>query len=331
MHNKYTYLTLFSLVIASYNLQGQIAIGENLSLEGATSVGFISTQSSTLSNTNEINIQELLLELNFDHEKVSTDIEMNLSNGAMEINVAQVSYTYNDALTFSAGRFDSLLFYEDNNITKRLNYSQAQGLLPEIVPFISQGLRGMANTEKGWLGLSWTDLLWDEPTGRIGSLNGGSGATEAQIGYRPLEGFEVVVSFGGQDSGDTGPNGTLWDVWFSYEKENYLLVAEYADFENTGAQDADGNGILASSEYLTGKTWMLLGSLNVGENGTLTARYSQEDQVNGSDSSKWTLTRSHAFGDNLSGRLEISRDDRKYPVASDEVINLLSLEGIFRF
>ena len=331
MHNKYTYLTLFSLVIASYNLQGQIAIGDNLSLEGATSVGFISTQSSISGNTNEVDIQELLLELNFDHENISTEIEFDLSNGAMEIDVAQVSYAYSDSLTFSAGKFHSLLFFEDIHLTKRLNYSQSQGLFPEIIPGANQGLRGMANTDKGWLGLSWSDLLWDQPTGRVGSLNGGSGATEAQIGYRPLDGFEVAVTFGGQDSGDTGPNGTMWDVWFSYEKENYLLVAEYADFENTGAQDADGNGILASSEYLTGKTWMLLGSLNVGENGTLTARYSQEDQVNGSDSSKWTLTRSHAFGDNLSGRLEISRDDRKYPVASDEVINLLSLEGIFRF
>lgn len=331
MHNKYHYLTLLSLVIASYNLQGQIAIGDNLSLEGASSVGFISTQSSTSGNTNEMNIQELLLELNFDHEKVSTEFQINLSNGLMQIDVAQVNYAYNDSLTFSAGRFDSLLFYEDFDITKRLNYSQAQGLLPEILPFISQGLRGMANTEKGWLALSWTDLLWDEPTGRVGSLNGGSGATEAQIGYRPLEGLEVALSFGGQDSGDTGPNGTLWDVWFSYEKEKYLFVAEYADFENTGAQDADRNGILTSSEYLTGKTWMLLGSLDIGENGTLTARYSQEDHVGGGDSSKWTLTRAHAFGDNLSGRLEISRDDRKYPAASDEVINLLSLEGIFRF
>jgi hypothetical protein len=331
MHNKYSYLTLLSLVIASYNLQGQIAIGDNLSLEGASSVGFISTQSSTSGNTNEIDIQELLLELSFDHEKVSTEIEMNLSNGTMEINVAQVSYTYNDALTFSAGRFDSLLFYEDNNITKRLNYSQAQGLLPEIVPFISQGVRGMANTEKGWLGLSWTDLLWDEPADREGSLNGGSGATEAQIGYRPLEGLEVAVSFGGQDSGDTGPNGTLWDVWLSYQKEKYLFVAEYVDFENTGAQDTDGIDGFANSEYLTGKTWMLLGSLDIGENGTLTARYSQEDQVSGGDSSKWTLTRSHAFGDNLSGRLEFSRDDRKYPAEPDEVIKLLSLEGIFRF
>ena len=321
MRNKYSYLTLLSLVIASYNLQGQIAIGDNLSLEGASSVGFISTQSSTSGNTNEMNIQELLLELNFDHEKVSTEFQINLSNGLMQIDVAQVNYAYNDSLTFSAGRFDSLLFYEDFDITKRLNYSQAQGLLPEILPFI----------EMGWRGLSWKDLLWDEPTGREGSLNGGSGATEAQIGYRPLEGLEVAVSFGGQDSGDTGPNGTLWDVWLSYQNEKYLFVAEYADFENTGAQDADGNGILTSSEYLTGKTWMLLGSLDIGENGTLTARYSQEDHVGGGDSSKWTLTRAHAFGDNLTGRLEISRDDRKYPAASDEVINLLSLEGILRF
>jgi hypothetical protein len=331
MRNIYQIATLLSLSIAGSTLMGQIAIGDHLSLEGTGSFGFVSADSSIGTSTNDIEIQELLLELIFNHEKLSTEIEIDLGDGTMEIDVAQVNYAFNDALTFSAGRFHSLLFYEENHLTKRLNYSQAQGLLPEIIPYTIQGVRGMANTDKGWLGLSWTDLLWDEPPGRAGSLNGGSGATEAQIGYRPLEGFEVAVSFGGQDSGDTGPNGTLWDVWFSYEKEKYLFVAEYADFENTGAQDADGNGILASSEYLTGKTWMLLGSLNIGENGTLTARYSQEDHEGGGDSSKWTLTRAHSFGDNLSGRLEISRDDREYPAASDEAINLLSLEGIFRF
>jgi hypothetical protein len=331
MRNTYQIATLLSLSIAGTSLMGQIAIGDHLSLEGTGSFGFVSTQSSTTGNTNEMDIQELLLELILDHEKLSTEIEIDLGDGTMEIDVAQVNYAYNDALTFSAGRFHSLLFYEENHLTKRLNYSQAQGLLPEIIPYTIQGVRGMANTEKGWLGLSWTDLLWDEPTGRVGSLNGGSGATEAQIGYRPLEGLEVAVSFGGQDSGDTGPNGTLWDVWLSYQKEKYLFVAEYVDFENTGAQDTDGIDDFANSEYLTGKTWMLLGSLDIGENGTLTARYSQEDQVSGGDSSKWTLTRSHAFGDNLSGRLEFSRDDRKYPAEPDEVIKLLSLEGIFRF
>ena len=331
MRNTYQIATLLSLSIAGSTLMGQIAIGDHLSLEGTGSFGFVSTQSSTTGNTNEMDIQELLLELNVDFDRVSTALEIELGDGSMKFDAVKVDYAYNDALTFSAGRFHSLLFYEDDHLTKRLNYSRSQDLLPEIIPGANQGVRGMANTEKGWLGLSWTDLLWDEPTDRVGSLNGGSGATEAQIGYRPLESFEVAVSFGGQDSGDTGPNGTMWDVWFSYEQEKYLFVAEYADFENTGAQDADGNGTLASSEYLTGKTWMLLGSLNIGENGTLTARYSQEDQEGGGDSSKWTLTSAHSFGDNLSGRLEISRDDRKYPAEPDEVIKLLSLEGIFRF
>ena len=313
------------------SVAGQISIGENLAFEGAGSFAFVSEDSSASGEASAIEIQEIIIELDFNFEKLAAEVEIELGDGDMELDAVFVDYAFNELITLRAGRFHSLLFYEADHLFRRLTRTRAQSMLPEVVPGANQGVQGLADTERGGLAVSWIDQLWDQPTGRSGLLNGGDGAVEAQMGFRPLEGLEVVLVFGGQDSGDTGPNGQIFDVWASFEQEKYLLVAEYADFDNAGAQDADENGFLANSEYLSGKTWMVLGSYHHTEKTSFTLRYSMEDLDGGAESTKWTLAPSHMLSEHLTARLEYSRERQEQSGLADKEIDLFSVEGLFRF
>ena len=326
-----TWLLLLFIPCVGLQLSAQISIGENLRLEGSGAFGYVSSDSSTSGKTTDLSVEELFVKLHLGSGKVTAGLDLHLEGPSLDVEEALVNYVYNEMLTLSIGQFRSLLFYEADHFSERLSRTRAQEMFSEIVPLENRGIRSMIDTEKGWLTVSWTDQLWDQPTGRGGVLTGSSGSVEVQLGYKPLEGLKLAYAYGGQDSGGDGPNSQLWDVWISYERDKYLLVAEYVDFDNAGAQDADSNGILAKSEYLSGKTWMLLGNYQHDEKTSFTLRFSEEEQTGGGKSSKWTLTPSYALTDNLGARLEFSRDDRTQPALADEEIDTFSLEGLFRF
>ncbi len=179
--------------------------------------------------------------------------------------------------------------------------------------------------------MGWTDKIWDQPTDRSGLLNGGNGAVELQLGFLPFSGLEIALTYGGQDSGDSGPSGQMWDFWIQHEGEKHLLVAEYVDFENAGAQDADSNGAFANSEYLSGKSWMLLGSYKTTPVSSMTFRVSHEEQDGVQEAFKWAVVPAYEFSDNLTLRAEFSHETQESPGAVDMEVDIFSVEGLLRF
>ena len=55
--------------------------------------------------------------------------------------------------------------------------------------------------------------------------------------------------------GDAGPSGQMWNTWISHSGSS---AGQSTSFENAGAQDANGNTILAGNIFLA--SWMLLGN-----------------------------------------------------------------------
>ena len=100
------------------------------------------------------------------------------------------------------------------------------------------------------------------------------------MGFLPFRGLEVAISYGGQDSIPVilVLADNMWNTWISHSGEKHLLVAEYLDFENAGAHDANGNNILENSEYISGKSWMLLGNYKTSTDTSMTFRLSHEEQ-----------------------------------------------------
>lgn len=320
-----------SLFLLSSVLQGQITIGDNLLLEGAGSFGYVSQDSTAAGEAHSLNFQELIFEVGLDLGKVTAEVQFKLGDGDADMDAVFFNYLYNETITFSAGRLHSSLLYEEIHLTKRLMRARSQTLLAEIVPSVNTGLRGVADMEKGWFGVSWTDKLWDQPLGRTDSFSGGDGSVEVQLGFRPFDGVEIAMAYGGQDSGEAGPNGQIWDIWASLEGDRHLLVAEYVDFENSGAQDTNADSVLATSEYLTGKMYMLLGSYKTTENSSMSVRFSHEEQDGVQEAFQWTFTPAYEFGDHLTLRTEFSHATRETVGSADVETDTVSVEGLFRF
>ena len=151
------------------------------------------------------------------------------------------------------------------------------------------------------------------------------------MGFLPFSGLEVAISYGGQDSGEAGPSGQMWNTWISHSGEKHLLVAEYLDFENAGAQDANGNNIFENSEYISGKSWMLLGNYKTSTDTSMTFRLSNEEQDGVQESLKYSVTPSFQYSDNLTFRGEFSRANQEATGQAEVQVDTFSLEGMFRF
>ena len=330
-NSPYKLITLFVILLCPFSLFGQITIGDSLNLRGAASAGIVSVNSSSSAETTVLEFEELILELGLDYEKLDASLEFELVNGSFEIDAAFLDYQFNDTISFSAGRMYSLLLYEHIDPTRRLNRTNSYTLLQEMVPTLGTGVRGLARTEKGWVSVGWADHIWCQPTSLNDSLSGGDGSVEIQMGFLPFSGLEVAISYGGQDSGDAGPSGQMWNTWISHSGKKHLLVAEYLDFENAGAQDANGNNVLENSEYLSGKSWMLLGNYKTSTDTSMTFRLSNEEQDGVQESLKYSVTPSFQYSDNLTFRGEISRANQEVTGQADVQVDTFSLEGLFRF
>ena len=325
------YSRLILLLVFITPLRSQISITESLIFQGAGSFGFVAQDFSSIGKSSNLGFEEVILELGLDYEKFDASLEFELANGSFEMDAAFLDYQFNETISFSAGRMYSLLLYEHIDPTRRLNRTNSYTLLEEMVPTLGTGIRGLASTEKGWVSVGWADHIWNQPTSLNDSLSGGNGSVEIQMGFLPFSGLEVAISYGGQDSGDAGPSGQMWNTWISHSGEKHLLVAEYLDFENAGAQDVNGNTIFENSEYLSGKSWMLLGNYKTSTDTSMTFRLSNEEQDGVQKALKFAVTPSLEYSDNLTFRGEFSRANQEATGQVEVQVDTFSLEGLFRF
>ncbi|MAK47585.1 MAG: hypothetical protein CMI24_10170, partial [Opitutae bacterium] len=106
--------------------------------------------------------------------------------------------------------------------------------------------------------------------------------------------------------------------WISYQLDKLLLAAEVAEFDSVAGDDIEG--------------FLIMGNYAVSDAIGLTLRYSEEEITGAAtyEGSKFTISPSYVFTDNLSGLLEYSSYDKDSGTIA-EPEELIAAEVIFTF
>ena len=109
-------LALLSCKLFCYS---QISISENINLNGFGSFGYISESINGSVETDDLDIQEIILQLDFESEVISADLFFNFEDSALQIDAAVINYQIGEMVSISAGKMYSQLLYEEILLTRR--------------------------------------------------------------------------------------------------------------------------------------------------------------------------------------------------------------------
>lgn len=321
MKNKLTIACTF--IAATSASLGDIEINENLSISGFLDMSYShsdidSEVTSFEGSDNAFNLDQVEIDWLFDFDVVTGQIDLEYEEAGDDLEVEQAFITYhfgNDASAITAGRFDSMLAFEDSEPTGLYQFSNAyafDGLEVEtLLPGYNQGVKYTVNTDNGgFFGMAIQDssVTGSSPDG-LGGSDGGYGV-EVAAAFTLADGVNAFIGGAYEDNDDEGDSYVV-NSYLTYETGAWIFVAElvYAETE------VNINGLFGAgdTESLSG---LLMANLAYNEQGSVTGRLSFIDGSTETasddfdyDAVKYTAAHNWAFTDNLLMVLEASYTD----------------------
>jgi hypothetical protein len=322
---------LASSALFAYSANAEIVLTEDLSVSGYIDVAVVdgADDEKKTTNTNS-SVAEFELgfaftpaeskwsavaELSFDNNRTVNNIEFDDKNSdgiidegelTAEDNNAKfekvmVTYAYSDALSFTAG---NMLTYQG------FEAADATGLYQ----FSYQGIGGNPVYSAAYAPGASVDYVTDsyELGWWIGGYEGEADASyEYYAAYTGVENLTVKFIYADD------PGYETYNTWASYDYGDFTFAAEYTSTDNEDTED-DLEVFMALVYYAYGDAG-------------LTLRYSSgeysDDDFEGDDFTRFTVSPSYAFSDNVFGLVEYSVDDIK----GDGTDTSLAAELIFSF
>lgn len=205
--------------------------------------------------------------------------DLDVPNNPAEFETVTISYQYSDELSFTAGNILSYQGFETYDATGLYQFSyQGRGAVYSAA--YANGGSADYVTDDYTLG-AW-----------VGETNGDV-SLEFLAAYTGIEGLTVKGIFADDDAYETV------NLWASYDYNAFTFAVEYTDTDETVAAGAPESGLEAT---------MALVYYSFGDAG-LTLRYSEvEYEAAGvtTDYTKFTISPSYAFSDNVFGLVEVS-------------------------
>ena len=303
--------------------------GSGVEMSGFIDIAFTDqTDTSQLTDIGQV-------EFNFDYSTgpVSASVGFDVGgNNAAGDNLEQATITYDlgNGFSISAGKMLTYMGFEAYDPTNMYQYSYAYDYgnyaVQSIYDAYDVGVSIDYATDTYSIGL-WTSAE-------------NSAGYELALAYTGIENFTAKAIWSDfSDAGaiadattatgfSGGPAYTKHTYWVSYQLGSLLLAAEIAEADHKDAGpdplgDVDKDGFLVMGNYA------------FTDSIALTLRYSVEetsdwdDETLTSDISKFTISPSYVFTDNLSGLVEFSTYDED--VAGTEIEDLLAVEFIYTF
>jgi len=285
---------------------------------GVEMSGFIDIAFTDQTDTNQLtDIGQV--EFNFDYSTgpVSASVGFDVGgNNAAGDNLEQATITYDlgNGFSITAGKMLTYMGFEAYDPTNMYQYSYAYDFGNREVQSIYDNYD---------VGVS-VDYVTDAYSVGVWTSAENSAGYELALAYTGIENFTAKAIFSDFSDQVGLPAYEKQTLWVSYQLGNLLLAAEIAEADYSEAGDDDKDGFLIMGNYAF--------TDSIG----LTLRYSTEetsgwgDDTLTSDISKFTISPSYVFTDNLSGLVEFSTYDEDIATAA-EIEDLLAVELIYTF
>ena len=324
MKNKL--LSLASL-LAVFNANA-IEIGPTGS--GVEFSGFVDVATSKQGNNSETTAAQVELNLGYTMGPVSAAVGLDFGEssvyghnaddeGNSNLEEAYITYDFGNGFSVTGGRMLSYMGFEAFDPTNMYQFSYAYDVegAQDIYDAYDTGASIDYSSDMFSVGL-WSSLETDA----------GFEYALAFTGVENLTAKAIWSDFSAPAT-DAYKKSTFW---ISYQMGKLLLGAEVAEKDSLDvgtAEDADGN--LVPAVDVDGM--MIMANYAVTDSAAITLRYSETeyssfDGVKYQEGSKFTVSPSYIFTDNLSGLLEYSSYDADLGTEKDE---LIAAEVIFTF
>jgi hypothetical protein len=334
-----------AFVAASGFSYGEIKINEYLSFEG-----FVAADYAVLDNSLEVNgadagsesdnyfgVPEVEIDWLFNFDRVGGRIDLqheDVRTGSNTVEQAFMTYELWDGATLTAGRYASMLGYEDFERPGLHQYSTAYDIhltdaAPEsitsvgISPGYNQGLKYTYESNGNFIGASVQDSVFNYDNDRFGGDDKSSYGVEVAGALQLAEGLRWFLGGAYEDTNlQNADTNYMLNTYLAYEAGPWTFGAELNYGKSESGLFALGDIVAAvggaagllEEEVVQG---MIVANYAYSTCSSITGRISYSDHngdalgvnVVDADAIKYTLAHKYAFSDNLALINEVSYVD----------------------
>lgn len=318
-------------VLASVGLVASasaVEINENLSINGFIDGSFKSVESDAAgAGGQELGLDEIELNFLFNHGPVSGAIHIddydgaedgslngvgpNVINDGLDIEQAHVTYSLDSGVSFTLGRFGSLLGFEREDPAGLYTFSRAYSVsnfnIGDVDSNVAEGVRASYANDTFALGLSLfenTDQNLDTD-----DLN-----AEISIGYTGIENVTIGIGYIFDNEQGNNQENDVLNFHASTSLGKLFLAAEYTQIQVDNLNNANG----ASADY---DAYLVLLDYDFNDKLGAALRISNNELTVG-DYDKITIAPNYALTDNLGAILEYSDVDDNGNDANEFAVEL---------
>ncbi len=319
MKNK---LLSLASVLAVFNVNA-IEIGPTGS--GVEMSGFIDLYYQS-GDTDAVGVGQVEIDFDYSSGPISASVDFDLGGDFADTNnleEAIITYDFGNGFSVTAGEMLTYLGFEAYDPINMYQYSSAYA--DSLAPYDSDttvaGIQPFPHIYDAFATGASVDYVTDIFSVGIWTSIGESADFEYALAYTGIDNLTIKAIIADYGTNSTGPFDGKSTYWASYQLGKLLLAGEVANAEAATAADPELDGTLVMANYA------------VTDSTAVTFRYSlTELEVGGTkqiDETKFTISPSYVFNDNLSGLVEYSTFDQDGTLAETE--DYFAAELIYTF
>lgn len=339
-----------ALVAVSGFSYGEIKINEYLSIEGFVTADYAVNENENngvSESDNYFGVSEVEIDWLFNFDRVSGRIDLqheDLNQSTTFVEQAFMTYELWDGGTLTAGRYASMLGYEDLERTSLHQYSFAHDLHDinpgqnaldstniGITPGYSQGLKYTYDSNGNMFAVSLQDSVFGDDD-RFGGDDTGNYGLEVASSIKLAEGLRWFTGVAYEDSDDlNSEEAMVANTYLAYESGPLTLGAELShgifDSGTAGVQVDVWQALLVAN-YAYSECASITGRISYTEAGVDVAGTIVSNVF---DATKFTIAHNYAFTDNLALVNEVSIVDSEDLAGNDSEAVLGAASLVFTF